>query len=208
MPCPDDFHTKYFVQTRQEIDTEKRERDKLLNFAVVILGALGFTFAQSGPAQELLREPYAIAMEAATLAVITSLFWVRRKKLQQIADRWFTLWRMVQHHFPDREDEFLEAVVVKGLRGKRYVTKDVVLNLTLAIPIYCLLFFTVTHLSLHWLLRVLVPMCVVSLHILTSWKILGKGLANPYDGGPVPSKARAPECVGRADRVSESPGSP
>ena len=42
MKNPTSFEKEYFIQTRQEIDTEKRERDRILNFIVLILGAIGF----------------------------------------------------------------------------------------------------------------------------------------------------------------------
>jgi len=91
---PSGFDREYFLQTRKEIDTEKRERDHLLNFAVVILGALAFAVVQSEKAQQFLQEPYSLMLEISTLIILTSLFWVRRKKLQQISDRWYTLYHM------------------------------------------------------------------------------------------------------------------
>lgn len=36
---------RYLVQTRKEIDTEKRERDQILNFIIVTIGGLGFVTA-------------------------------------------------------------------------------------------------------------------------------------------------------------------
>ena len=88
MQEPSSFDREYFLQTRREIDTEKRERDHLLNFAVVILGALAFAVVQNEAARALVQEWYSLLFEVATLTILTSLFWVRKKKLQQIADRW------------------------------------------------------------------------------------------------------------------------
>jgi undecaprenyl pyrophosphate phosphatase UppP len=132
-----DFIETYFTQTRQEIDTEKHSRDNILNVIILVLGAVGFALFQAGNAQTLLRQPVALVIEITMLATITGLFWLRRKKLHQIADRWFVLHNLLRSrlaHIP--VSETLEAIVEKDLKTTRYTRKDVWLCLAVACPIY------------------------------------------------------------------------
>jgi len=146
-----DFEREYFLQTRREIDTEKHERDQLLNFAILVLGAIVFGVAQSENAQRFLEEATAPAIEVPALAITSTLCWIRRKKLQQIADRWFVLHLMLVEHFgSERAETSLEGIAVQGLRGRRYVWKDVVLNWALSLPLYVLL---ATQVPVGWRLH-------------------------------------------------------
>ena len=143
-----DFEAQYFIQTRREIDTEKHSRDQILNFAVVVLGAIAFAIFRSGDVKLLLTAPFAIIPECCGLLVITALFWVRRKKLQQIADRWFVLRRLaVRMLGEERSQLLLEGHVCRHLLGRRYLEKDFFLNYALCSPIYALL---VVHLQGFW----------------------------------------------------------
>jgi hypothetical protein len=68
---------------------------------------------------------------------VTGLFWLRRKKLQQIADRWFVLHNILQHHLIKLPiEETLDAIVEKDLRTTRYTRKDLCLCLSISAPIY------------------------------------------------------------------------
>jgi hypothetical protein len=107
-----DFLREYFLQTRREIDAEKESRDRLLNFIILAIGAVGFTMFQSEKADTLLAHPCALIIELSILVTITALFWLRRKKLQQIADRWFVLGNLLSRHFDEIAiEESLEAIV-------------------------------------------------------------------------------------------------
>ncbi len=176
-----EFEQAYFIQTRQEIDTEKRERDRILNFAVLVLGAIGFAIAQSKHAQDFLEQAKAFMIEIPALVIISSLFWVRHKKLQQISDRWFVLHRLLTRWLPKRDaDEMLESVVVKSLPQWRYTAKDFVLNIALCSPLYALLvlqLFKGVSSGQSW--RVAIAFCVVVSHLALSCAILARRLSDP-----------------------------
>lgn len=56
-----DFDREYFIQTRKEIDTEKRERDHILNIAIIVLGALGFAFIQKDESRQFIEKFHSFA---------------------------------------------------------------------------------------------------------------------------------------------------
>jgi len=179
---PNKFVREYFIQTRKEIDTEKRERDQILNFAVLILGAIGFAIFQSETAQEFLQQPKALTVELPALVIITSLFWIRRKKLQQIADRWFVLHRLAERYF-DKEDieMMLEEIVLKKFLKRTYVRKDFFLNIALCLPIYGLLILQLLdgfHKDQLW--RTIFIIIIVILHSIFSFFLLYIKLKNPF----------------------------
>lgn len=133
---------QYVQQTRQEIDTEKRQRDSLLYFALLALGALGYGLFENENIDALIEHPVTIGISIACLFILTSLFWVRRKKLQQIADRWFVLEKLARDFPQDFPSPSLESIVGHGLKKGDYAHKDTVLSVALSLPIYVLLFFS------------------------------------------------------------------
>ncbi|MFB3880999.1 MAG: hypothetical protein ACE149_07030 [Armatimonadota bacterium] len=177
----DEFAKAYFIQTRSEIDTEKRERDQMLNFAILVLGAIGFAICGSGEAQTFLRQPEALAVEVPALAIVSSLLWVRRKKLQQIADRWFVLERMALRHFGQKSTgEMLEGVVCRNLTTWRYIAKDFVLNFILSSPIYGLLILQMSEGLGHrqpW--RAVLAAALLISHAATTGAVFGRTIRNP-----------------------------
>lgn len=181
MHAPTDFDREYFLQTRREIDTEKRERDHLLNFAVVILGALAFAVVQSDKAKQFLQELYSLMFEISTLIILTSLFWVRRKKLQQISDRWYTLYHIALHNMSEEwMSQSMEAVVIRGFSKARYIRKDIALNVALSLPIYTLVFVSSLELPFHSWLSVIPGVLIVTGHLAVSWVLLAKKLIDPF----------------------------
>lgn len=187
-----EFEREYFIQTRKEIDTEKQERDHILNFAIIILGALGFAVIQSDQAKEFLKQPYSIILEASTLIILTSLFWIRRKKLQQIADRWYTLYRLSIRYLGSKHtDESMEAIVIKGFEKARYLRKDAVLNLALSLPIYTLIFISSIGLSAHIAYRVLTSTIIIIFHILLSFILLTIKMKDPFSKPIIDDKNKA-----------------
>ncbi len=175
-----DFRTDYFIQTRREIDTEKHSRDQILNFAVVVLGAIAFAIFRSSEANVFLTKPFAIIPECSALLMISALFWVRRKKLEQIADRWFVLHNLAEELFgEERAKSLLEGMVCKQLTRRRYIKKDLFLNFALSSPIYTLLFI---HLSGFWtesIWQAVASLAVVVLHVVLSAYILGRRFRRP-----------------------------
>jgi len=171
------FVREYFFQTRREIDTEKNSRDQILNFVIVALGAIGFAVFQSDKSGEFLSEPIAVLMPLSMLCAITALFWLRRKKLQQIADRWFVLEHLVAHHIDDLpRNVTLEAVVHKDLQTTRYTRKDVWVSMGVSLPVYGII--------VHVLDTTLAPLAVAgsvaavfATHLALSWLLLGR----PFD---------------------------
>jgi len=181
MSEPSEFVRAYFVQTRNEIDTEKRERDRILDFIVLILGALAFGIFQSESAQRFLDRPEALAIEMPALAIISALFWIRWRKLQQISDRWFALHRIaIRHYSEERVKEMLEGVVFKDLPSWRYISKDFVLNIALCLPVYGLLILQAIegHSADQWW-RIGLPIGAIVLHVVLSSAVLGRRMRDP-----------------------------
>lgn len=192
---PSEFDREYFLQTRREIDTEKRERDQLLNFAVVILGALAFGVVQSEKAKELLQEPCSLMFEISTLIILTGLFWVRRKKLQQISDRWYTLYHMALRNLSEEwMSQSMEAVVVRGFSKGRYIRKDLALNVALSLPIYTLILVSSLGLPFCSLLSVFTAVVIVIGHLAVCWILLAKKLIDPF---PVEIETKDARTKGR-----------
>jgi hypothetical protein len=184
------FLTEYIIQTRKEIDTEKRERDHILNFAVVILGAIAFAVYQSETAQRFLFEPLSLIIQCTALVVITSLFWVRWMKLRQIADRWFVLHRILLRRLGEEEAaDFLESLVAPQLLTTRYIRKDLVLNYALSSPIYCLL---IAHCYIGFTriepILIAFPLAVIFAHIIISEMVLNRTIRDPFTDQPVTNR--------------------
>ena len=143
---------EYIVQTRSEIDTEKRERDQILNFIVATLGGLAFATLYRisvAPIDLTLfqRNPKPVFwVSAGAMAFIFGLFVVRREKLGQIADRWFSLQHVLKDAFGEANANvvsfLLETHVCKqhctssGLWPPRYLRKDVLLDMPVLAIIY------------------------------------------------------------------------
>ena len=135
---PSDFEVEYFTQTRREIDSEKQERNKVLNFGILAAGGFSYALAQLGKSSDFLVSPSALAFYGPYLALITVLTATRRFKLQQIADRWFVLEEFLKtRHAPSWM--WLEACVCVGLRTRRYLYEDLWLHLGLSSIVYVLL---------------------------------------------------------------------
>lgn len=161
---------QYVLQTRQEIDTEKQQRDSLLNFAIAVLGALGFGLLQNDNFTTLVAHPSAFWIYVAILIIITSLFWVRHKKLQQIADRWFVLHKIAVANPEDFPHPSLEALVCPNLTNWTYTIKDAVLSVALATPIYALVWISHPCFSLRNL--------IIPVHAIMSFGLLVRRLKN------------------------------
>lgn len=185
------FEQAYFIQTRQEIDTEERARDRLLYLAVIVLGAIAVATCLSRTAQEFLLRPGALALAIPALAIISTLFWVRRKKLEQISDRWFVLHRMAVRHFgPDRAKETLEGIAVRDLPTWRYISEDFTLNIAFSLPVYGLLILQSIHggAAGQWW-RTFISIIAIAAHALYSYPILGRMLRDPLPGLADPTSA-------------------
>ena len=176
------FFREYFIQTRKEIDTEKHERDQLLNFLVLFLGAVVFGVSSKGNRYEFLMQPDAMALEVPALVIISALFWARHKKLRQISDRWFTLYHLAVREFGETDAaQMLESVVVKHLPGWRYIMKDLMLNLAFSLPVYGLLLLQclVAH-SQGDQQRLVLTGGVAVVHVVLSSVLLGRRCRDPY----------------------------
>jgi len=180
------FFREYFIQTRKEIDVEKHERDQLLNFCIVFLGAVLYGLLRDDKAGDILSELITLTLGFPALAVILALFWVRHMKLQQIADRWFTLARILPERFGPRPGgELLENVVCRDLLGRRYGKKDVLLNLAFSLPFYAML-------MVHAQKALLIGKCFrgfsviagVILHFIGSGYVLLQPMKNPFESKP------------------------
>lgn len=193
METQNDFRRAYFVQTRQEIDTEKRERDYILYLVILVLGALGFAIIQSDKAQEFLKNPYSLFMDVGTVILILSLFWLRRMKMRQIADRWLVLHSIIKNgNVGIEEATSLEAIVTAGLRRRRYLWKDWVVGCAICLPIFCPAAITLDHAgkSLCWIL-VALSIAFVSLWGI-GWLILMRPIRCPDVPRTVPRAVADP----------------
>lgn len=114
--------------------------------------------------------------------MITSLFWVRRKKLQQIADRWFILQRLAERIVgKDGAGLLLESLVCQQLTGRRYVEKDFFLNYALSSPIYALL---LVHTPGFWSdgpIAASFAVAVIIVHAVLSGLLLGRPFRAPVE---------------------------
>jgi|GEM_PF-7094062 len=147
MTEPSGFQKAYFIQTRQEIDTDKKIRDTTLNFAVLVLGAAGFVVFKADNAEAFLKSLNGLALAVSAITIISSLFYARREKMRQIADRWFVLHDLLQRN-PDwlESDANLEAIVTYGFSKpvrniQRYITKDFILNTAFCSPLFLAVLF-------------------------------------------------------------------
>ena len=155
------------MQTRREIDAEKHSRDNILNVVILVLGAAGFASFQAGNAERLSKSPAALVVELTMLVTITGLFWLRRKKLQQIADRWFVLHNLLQYHMTELPlDETLEAIVEKDLWTTRYTRKDVWVCVAVSCPIYGLVAVNLyVQLCGHSILLAIAVVLLILMHL-------------------------------------------
>ena len=177
----DVFWMEYYLQTRREIDTEKQERDKLLHFIILVLGAVSFSVAQSTEAQRFLQHPKGLAVTLPAMVIISSLFWVRRKKLQQIADRWHVLQDLLAGHCSSEHlGSSLEAAAMTGFAERRYVLKDAVLNGALSLAIYPLVFFQLDA-GLKLLSTVIIFLLIVIVHGGSTTWLLYRRLRSPFN---------------------------
>ena len=153
---PSEFEIAYFIQTRKEIDTEKKLRDTTLHFAILVLGAVCLAIYSSDDVLSLLRSVHGLALMGSAILLILGLFIVRREKLRQIADRWRVLNSMLAKN-PDWIEYplSLEQEVMKHFEPsngekqrkwlQRYSREDLVLNVMLCLPLFvgCMVFHRV-----------------------------------------------------------------
>ncbi|MEW5982213.1 MAG: hypothetical protein AB1806_07560 [Acidobacteriota bacterium] len=133
-----DFEREYFTQTRKEIDTEKQERNKILNYGILATGAMSVAFARSGSIADL-ASPAALVIYFPLLLLVSVLVQARRIKLRQISDRWHALRSLLAVRGCCDAWTPLEQVVCRGLRGRRYLAEDFCLHLGLSSVVYCLI---------------------------------------------------------------------
>lgn len=188
MTQPSDFQKAYFIQTRQEIDTDKKIRDTTLNFAIVVLGAAGFVVFRSDNAGQFVKTINGFALSVSVLIVITSLFYARREKMMQLMDRWFVLHHLLRQN-PDwlGTDGSLETLVSTGFLKprrtllQRYFAKDFYLNIAFCCPLF------VATMLFQWVIGLLVTLFFVavigSLHLRTMSDPLTKIAKDQRQGG-------------------------
>jgi len=146
MPPISEFELQYFIQTRREIDTEKQERNKLLNYAVLATSAFSLALAQIEKSTQFLMSPWAFCLYIPLLFLISGLVAARRMKLRQISDRWLTLYDILRVRNVARDWISLEDTVIKGLKGKRYLYEDLWLHMGLSLIVYGLIVSVVVRL--------------------------------------------------------------
>ena len=175
------FEQAYFIQTRQEIDSERRARDQLLIITVILLAAIAVAVLCSEWAQAFLEQPEALAVHIPALAILSTLFWLRRRKLQRMADGWFALRAMAARQFGlQQADELLEGITVRDLTRWRCVAEDFTLNVVFSLPIYCWLVLQATQGLAYaegW--RTVVSILAITMHVFYTYPVLGRRLRAP-----------------------------
>jgi len=116
--------------------------------------------------------------------MITSLFWIRWKKLNQIAHRWFVLHKMCINLFGEKKtDDLLEGIVYKGLHASKYTRKDLILNYSLSMPLYLSLLYQckkcmAQNKELYFLISIT---CIgIALHAIISFILLSRKCEDPF----------------------------
>ena len=183
------FEIQYFIQTRREIDTEKQERNKLLNYALLATGAFAFALAQVEGSTDFLTSSWALGLYLPLLLLISGIVAARRMKLSQIFDRWKTLYSMLQSSQFGQDWTPLEETVTKEIEGPRYLFEDFALHLGLSAMVYGLMIITMFRLISngqgHWPLLVI---AFVVLHLVLTTQWLLRGFSSPSWIGVVLSR--------------------
>jgi len=175
------FEREYFIQTRKEIDSEKQARTRLFHYAVIVFGGLTAfyidMYKDSLPNFKL--DFFCMGLAVSLLFILTTIFYVRHRKLLQIAHRWYVLYIMINKWYGLEEARlFLESIVVNGFDKKHYLTKDLALTFCLAFPIYLfLLGFSIKAETNILCLSI----SVVIVHIVASSLVLGRKVKPPED---------------------------
>ncbi|MBV9719273.1 MAG: hypothetical protein JOZ77_08135 [Candidatus Eremiobacteraeota bacterium] len=200
------FVTEYFRQSKAEIDSAKSERNIALNITVLVVTAFVWLFAQSfakpswpwlvsSDDQPVPRGMF-IAVAVAALLTIYALFRLRRDKLQQIANRWYVLRKLLTNmgarddqsstmefivcSFFDRDSQRSRDTwpILRPLECLRhhYAGDDAMLHLCIAVPLCAFIFYLVWQGSPICALPVGVTAAIYLLRI--CW-LLGRPLADP-----------------------------
>lgn len=139
----EDFFGEYCIQLRRECESIRCEINRFLYFALVILGAMGFAMVRGEEARQFIRQAVAIPVELAALIAITSLFWLRRLHIQQLADRWYIIRGLAAREFDGGKMTLMHEAVacerIERTKGRAYVRQEWVLNAAFSLPIYVLL---------------------------------------------------------------------
>ena len=151
-PGLSEFEQQYFIQTRQEIDAEKQERNKILNYAIIALGAVALTFSRVDNPLSPLRSPVALCFYYPFLLFVSILIAARRAKIRQIFDRWFVLRGILAARSEPKGWVPLEKVVCDGFHDKRYLAEDRLLHLGLSLVPYSLIGLVAS--GLRWYLAI------------------------------------------------------
>jgi hypothetical protein len=175
---PSTFVREYFMQTRREIDTVKRQRDLILNFAILVIGAVSFAVIKSQEARDFVKTQWeGAAVGVPALIFITSLFWLRYRKLQQIKDRWRVLHSIAESKLgPLFVRIMLESKVVPHLDKWTYhIWRDFVPCIMFCVPIYGQLLINFWHCTSYPEgLRTAMLSGVVPFHCLICWSLFGR----------------------------------
>jgi len=142
------FEREYFIQTRKEIDTEKQERNRILNYGILVIGGIGVALSRVGELLAFLKSPTGLCLYIPFLVLVSMLIVARRAKLRQIGDRWFVLEAILKARKWPKNWVPLETVVCRGLRGMRYLYEDLWLHLGLSMGPYLLIIWVGTSLPL------------------------------------------------------------
>lgn len=178
----DDFESEYFIQTRKEIDTEKIERNKILHLMIIVFGG-AYALLVNGLISNLDKlsqfTPIQIIIGSfcfslPLLTFITSMVKARLIRKFQIADRWKTLYGMLESSkdLGLLKDEIsLEAKVVQGLKGTKYLIEDKAVFIAMSVMTYfpLIAFLLYVFNKFHIVSSLIIGVFICVLHFFLSW---------------------------------------
>jgi len=170
------FELEYFIQTRKEIDTEKQERNKILNYAIIATGAVSLLISKTENPTKFMESATALWIYYPLLLLISVLTEARRAKLRQIADRWFTLRNILHANKSAIDWNYLEEIVCHGLADRRYLLEDFLLHNALSLILYALILLIAIKLPVMWALYSILP---AFLHLVLSCFLLLRRIPIP-----------------------------
>lgn len=135
-----DAEKSYFEQTRKECDTEKIEKDKLLNYAFLVSGSAGILGLYKVNFDTLENSVLVSLISTTIIFTISVLFKWRRQKIQAQAYRWKVLKELIDSKKnPNTNWRTLEDIIVAGIDKNKHGIQDKLFFLALCLPFVCFL---------------------------------------------------------------------
>ena len=132
----------YFEQTRKECDTEKTEKDKVLNYAILVSGGASVFGIYKIDFVSINQSIITILISTILLFTMVTLFGWRRQKIQAQALRWAVLKEIIDKRKTDTDWITVEDIIIDGLKVNKHGIHDKWFFVELSLPF---LTFTFWH---------------------------------------------------------------